>query len=104
MHITPGDRRPEQASDADRARATTANAPPTTPPAVPDGRAAPADRRQSLDGESPLAPEDEAERLAAEGMDVERLAELRRRVLDGAYDTPAVAEQIARRMLERGDL
>ena len=58
----------------------------------------------STDGESPLAPEDEAERLATEGMDPERLAELRRRVLGGAYDTPAVTEQVARRLLERGEL
>lgn len=103
MHIDPGDRRPEQAADADGGRTTAANAPSTMAPAVPAGRTAPADHRQSPDGES-LAPEDDAEQLAMEGMDAERLAELRRRVLGGAYDAPAVADQIAQRLLQRGEL
>jgi hypothetical protein len=33
-----------------------------------------------------------------------RLAELRQRVRDGAYDSSAVLEQVARRILESGDL
>ena len=34
----------------------------------------------------------------------ERLAELRRRVLEGAYDSTEMADQVARRLLDRGDV
>jgi hypothetical protein len=34
----------------------------------------------------------------------ERLAELRRRVVEGAYDAPSVADQVARRLRASGDL
>jgi anti-sigma28 factor (negative regulator of flagellin synthesis) len=45
---------------------------------------------------------------AAEGaegtLSPERLAQLRQRVQDGTYNSPAVADRIARRILESGDL
>ena len=34
----------------------------------------------------------------------ERLAELRQRVLEGAYNSIELADQVARRLLERGDV
>ena len=34
----------------------------------------------------------------------ERLAELRQRVLEGAYNSVELADQVARRLLERGDV
>lgn len=34
----------------------------------------------------------------------ERLAAVRRRLREGAYDSPQVAEEIARRMLRSGDI
>jgi hypothetical protein len=34
----------------------------------------------------------------------DRLAEIRQRVLQGAYDTDAVVADVARRLLERGDV
>ena len=37
-------------------------------------------------------------------LSAERVAELRRRVLDGAYNTNAVVSQVAQRILDRGDV
>ncbi|HEX6037815.1 flagellar biosynthesis anti-sigma factor FlgM [Longimicrobium sp.] len=34
----------------------------------------------------------------------ERIAELRQRIRDGVYDTPDMAEEVARRVLDSGDL
>ncbi len=39
-----------------------------------------------------------------ETLDPERTAELRRKVLEGAYNTLDVVDQVARRILQRGDL
>lgn len=50
---------------------------------------------------------DAARRLNAqqnEAFDPERVAELRERVLAGAYNTLEVVDQVARRILSRGDL
>ena len=47
----------------------------------------------------------ELERRAdAAGPSGERLADLQRRVRDGSYDNRGVMEQVARRILQRGDL
>jgi negative regulator of flagellin synthesis FlgM len=40
----------------------------------------------------------------AEAFDPERIAELRTKVLTGAYNTLDVVDQVARRILTRGDL
>jgi anti-sigma28 factor (negative regulator of flagellin synthesis) len=40
----------------------------------------------------------------AEALDPERVAELRTKVLTGAYNTLDVVDQVARRILTRGDL
>jgi len=50
---------------------------------------------------------DAGRRLNAEqrqAMDPERVAELRQKVLSGAYNTLDVVDQVARRILTRGDL
>lgn len=50
---------------------------------------------------------DEARRLNAEQKDSfnpERVTELRQKVLSGAYNTLDVVDQVARRILTRGDL
>jgi negative regulator of flagellin synthesis FlgM len=50
---------------------------------------------------------DEARRLSAdakESLNPERVAELRQKVLSGAYNTLDVVDQVARRILTRGDL
>jgi hypothetical protein len=41
---------------------------------------------------------------AAARLSAERAAEIRQRVLEGAYNSLDVIDQVARRMLERGDL
>jgi negative regulator of flagellin synthesis FlgM len=41
---------------------------------------------------------------SAEALDPERVNELRQKVLSGAYNTLDVVDQVARRMLTRGDL
>jgi anti-sigma28 factor (negative regulator of flagellin synthesis) len=38
------------------------------------------------------------------GLSAERVAGLRQRVQDGTYNSPAVADRIARRLVESGDL
>jgi anti-sigma28 factor (negative regulator of flagellin synthesis) len=38
------------------------------------------------------------------GLSAERVSELRQRVQDGTYNSPAVADRIARRLVESGDL
>jgi anti-sigma28 factor (negative regulator of flagellin synthesis) len=37
-------------------------------------------------------------------LDPERVAELRRRILSGAYDADEVVAEVARRLIERGDV
>jgi hypothetical protein len=37
-------------------------------------------------------------------MSPQRLAEIRQRIAEGTYNLPEVAEQVARRMLARGDV
>lgn len=39
-----------------------------------------------------------------EGLSPERLEVIRRRMEDGTYDSPRVAEEVARRLLDSGDL
>lgn len=45
-----------------------------------------------------------AGRLQEDALDPERVAELRNKVLTGAYNTLDVVDQVARRILTRGDL
>jgi negative regulator of flagellin synthesis FlgM len=45
-----------------------------------------------------------AGRLQDDSFDPERVAELRNKVLTGAYNTLDVVDQVARRILARGDL
>lgn len=72
-------------------------------PVAPVAPAASADRVE-------LSPEARAlaARLehAGEGQDLtpERIAELRSRIREGVYDSPAMAEEVARRVLDSGDL
>jgi hypothetical protein len=78
---------------SDGARALAAGAPaagdapsatPVAGPAAPAGAQAPA--------------------AAREAMSPERVADLRRKVLEGAYNQTAVVDQVARRLLETGEV
>lgn len=47
---------------------------------------------------------DEATTRTTGGLTPERIAQIRRRIVAGMYDTPEVHDQVARRMIERGDV
>ncbi len=64
-----------------------------------------ADRVQISDAGRALAARAEgAEEGAGTELTPERIAEVRRRILEGAYNSVEVAGQVARGILERGDL
>jgi len=68
------------------------------PPRAPSRRAAASER----------APSRPVQRIRADAvgdeLTEERIAEIRARIASGAYNSPEVAEEIARRMLESGDI
>jgi anti-sigma28 factor (negative regulator of flagellin synthesis) len=43
------------------------------------------------------------EKTSGEGLTPERTAEIRQRILTGAYNSTAIVEQVARRILDQGD-
>jgi len=51
-----------------------------------------------------LASADPGEVQGGEALSAERIAEIRQRVDDGTYDSPEVAEEVARQILNSGDL
>lgn len=80
---------------SDAARQTPANG---TPAVAPDR----SDKVQISDAGRALAAKDGA----AEGssLSAERIAQLRQRVLDGAYNSLDVVDEVAKRIMARGDL
>jgi anti-sigma28 factor (negative regulator of flagellin synthesis) len=91
-------------------RATPATpAAPATPakgavaPAAPPAPAAPrTDSVQISDAGRALAGAEGGQRAAP--LDAERVAELRRKVLEGAYNSAQVVDQVAQRILKSGEL
>ncbi len=81
-----------------------------TSPVNRDGVAAPSpvapiqqtDRVEISSAGRSMASRVEAEQRST--LDPERVAELRRKVLEGAYNTLDVVDQVARRIMQRGDL
>ena len=74
-------------------------------PAQPVSAPARVDRVEISDAGRAMAAQGAGEGEAARAeLSPERLAELRQRVLSGAYDSLQVVDQVARRMLERGDV
>jgi len=61
------------------------------------------DRVEISDAGRALAASDGTDRASNE-MSPERVAELRQRVLSGAYNSLGVVDQVARRMLQAGDV
>lgn len=45
-----------------------------------------------------------ANMATADGLSPDRVAQIRNRILEGAYNSVEVVDQVARRMLERGDI
>jgi anti-sigma28 factor (negative regulator of flagellin synthesis) len=68
---------------------------------VRDNESGPKSRRIST-GSSAEA--DTPAKKAVSGMSAARLAEIRNRIEDGSYDSIAVADRIARRLIARGEI
>ena len=77
-------------------RATPAGGVPATPAATP----ARVDRVEISDAGRALA----AKGTEGSEMSADRVSELRQRVLSGAYNSLEVVDQVARRLLETGDV
>lgn len=90
-----------QAELAKRQREVTNRADPGSEP-KPVTSVPPVDRVEISDAGRAMAMQDE---VAAEGAELspERIAELRQRIRDGAYNQPDMAAVVARRLLESGD-
>jgi hypothetical protein len=79
---------------------------PLAPAAAPGQPVAPVERPDRVE----LSPEARAmaarldESGGADELTPERISELRQRIRDGVYDSPAMADEVARRLLDSGDL
>jgi negative regulator of flagellin synthesis FlgM len=74
----------------------------TTSPVSPASAPQRSDRVQISDAGRALA--GELQGSEATGLSAERTAELRRKVLEGAYNSMDVVDQVAQRILGRGDV
>ena len=103
MRINPNSSQLQQAEAVARIRETAGQGTPaagTTPqPAAAPTRT---DRVEISDAGRALAAQGGDEATGA--MSAERVSELRQRVLSGAYNSLEVVDQVARRMLDRGDV
>jgi len=70
----------------------------------PAAAASRSDRVQISDAGRALAAQLEGPAGVREGLSPDRVAQIRKQILEGAYNSVEVAEQVARRMLERGDI
>jgi negative regulator of flagellin synthesis FlgM len=74
----------------------------------PAGQARPAVERadsvQISDAGRAMAERTDAARNTADSLSAERAEDIRQRIQSGVYDSAQVAEQVARRMLDRGDV
>lgn len=95
-----------QKSDlASRVRETGAKPTPSGGgPAQPVAAVPRVDRVEISDAGRALAAKASDGTAAGSEMSAERVTELRQRVLSGAYDSLAVVDQVARRMLQNGDV
>jgi negative regulator of flagellin synthesis FlgM len=93
--------RPERVNNTDSTSATRAgsNNQPVSPVAPVSRRS---DSVEISDTARSLASRAESEERAQ--MDPERVAELRKKVYEGAYNALDVVDQVARRILTRGDI
>ncbi|MDF1506162.1 flagellar biosynthesis anti-sigma factor FlgM [Roseisolibacter sp. H3M3-2] len=89
------------ATRATPAPGTGEGATPATP-AAPAARAARSDSVQISDAGRALAGTEGGERTGSAS--AERLAELRQKVLEGAYNSVQVVDQVAQRILKSGDV
>jgi Anti-sigma-28 factor, FlgM len=89
-------------------RPVTGSHPVVTGKVQPVGPARPTPTRsdsvQISDAGRALAEGAAAARRATGSLSPERAADIRQRIRAGLYDSPQVAERVARRMLDRGDI
>ena len=105
MRINRSSAEAQQAELASRVRETPARpAPAGGAPAQPVGAVPKVDRVEISDAGRALAAQGGTEGAARAEMSAERLAELRQRVMSGAYNSLEVVDQVARRMLDVGDI
>jgi negative regulator of flagellin synthesis FlgM len=108
MRINRGSPEMQQAELASRVREPLAKPTPTgSGPAQPVAAVPRVDRVEISDAGRALAAQaggTEASAEAGREMSPDRVNELRQRVLSGAYDSLAVVDQVARRMLQNGDV
>lgn len=109
MRINRSGTEAQQAEQASRLREPAVRpAPAGGEPAQPVSPVARVDRVEISDAGRALASQGaegaESGEAARAELSPERLAELRGRVLSGAYASLEVVDQVARRMLQRGDL
>jgi hypothetical protein len=105
MRINSSSVEAQQAELANRVRETPARpAPAGGAPAQPVSAVPKVDRVEISDAGRALAAQGGAESGAPTEMSAERLAELRQRVMSGAYNSLEVVDQVARRMLDAGDI
>jgi len=84
----------------DGVKPETANRQAVTPAAA----ASRSDQVQISDAGRALSAQVEGPGGAREALSPERVAKIRQRVLEGAYNSVEVVEEVARRMLQRGDI
>ncbi len=70
----------------------------------PGGRDASGASRTTQSREDSVEISDQARELAASGLSAEKIEEYRSKIVDGAYDRPSTAEDVARRILASGDV
>ena len=104
MRINRNSAEVQQAELANRARETARPAPAGGGAAQPVAPAARTDRVEISDAGRALAAKDGPASGDRAELSPERVAELRQRVLSGAYDSLQVVDQVARRMLDAGDV
>jgi hypothetical protein len=104
MRINPNNSQVHQAELASRTRETASPTPAAGTPAAPVAATPRTDRVEISEAGRALAAQQGGEAEAGGAMSAERLAELRQRVLGGAYNSLDVVDQVARRMLQSGDV
>lgn len=73
-------------------------------PTAPVDRARPADQVEISEEGRAMAYGPDGVSEAGESLSPERASELRLRIADGTYDSPEMMEEVARRIVESGDL
>ena len=91
--------RPAVTTPAGGVQGTPADAPKTQPSTGAPSGARGSDSVQISDAGRALSGSS-----SAGGLSADRVAELRKRVLEGAYNSTQVVDQVAKRILERGDV